>query len=284
AKSLFVPHVLFAGTDKKKLYLATSLENGDDLRTFIYAQPEFNNHQIAFFILQLAIALTEIHKYGIVHRDIRPLNIIVTSNGILKLIDFGLSRKIHSNETGADTMCGTKQYMAPEIFGENGYGKPVDWFSIGCVIFEIATRHILLPDGIPDAKRTTKNRELFEKKKCQQFIKFIDSRLDLIYKSTHESIKLLLKNLLSFHPGDRCTSYEDDLFQHLPIEKKLIQQIIKGTVKPPIFDLYFRTKYDVDIRSYSEQIAFVERHKQMSELQMDDDVEDVLGHDCFDFF
>ncbi|KAI3379266.1 hypothetical protein SNEBB_003918, partial [Seison nebaliae] len=47
AKSLFVPHVLFAGTDKKKLYLATSLENGDDLRTFIYAQPEFNNHQIA---------------------------------------------------------------------------------------------------------------------------------------------------------------------------------------------------------------------------------------------
>lgn len=98
------------------------------------------------FTVQLLSATAELHKHGIVHRDIKTANIFLTNGGnCLKLGDFGSAVKIQSQHTVAGELqglVGTQAYMAPEVFTRNnteGHGRAVDIWSIGCVIIEMAS-------------------------------------------------------------------------------------------------------------------------------------------------
>lgn len=72
----------------------------------------------------------------IIVRDLKPENVLVINDGYIKLADFGMSKRSSERLT---TMCGTPQYLAPEIILSKTYGKPVDWWALGVVIFEIVT-------------------------------------------------------------------------------------------------------------------------------------------------
>ena len=68
------------------------------------------------------------------YRDVKPENILIDESGLLKLIDFGLAKRLKDK---TDTICGTPQYLAPEILYQNGYGFSVDWWSMGILIYEM---------------------------------------------------------------------------------------------------------------------------------------------------
>ncbi|VDD85671.1 unnamed protein product [Enterobius vermicularis] len=104
------------------------------------------------YIAETVLAIDYLHSYGIVHRDLKPDNLLITAMGHIKLTDFGLSKIGLMNRTTlvcegyldvADTqqfkdkqLCGTPEYIAPEVILRQGYGKPVDWWALGIILYE----------------------------------------------------------------------------------------------------------------------------------------------------
>jgi protein kinase X len=75
-----------------------------------------------------------LHGKNIVYRDLKPENILIGSDGYLKLTDFGFAKYCDSRTY---TLCGTPEYLAPEILLNKGHGKPVDWWCLGILIYEM---------------------------------------------------------------------------------------------------------------------------------------------------
>ena len=85
-----------------------------------------------------ALALGFLHKNNLIYRDLKPENILLDKEGHVKLTDFGLSKVLLSKRNArAYTICGTPQYIAPEIIKSKGYDKTVDWWSLGVLMFEM---------------------------------------------------------------------------------------------------------------------------------------------------
>uniref|UniRef100_A0A671SZ22 non-specific serine/threonine protein kinase n=1 Tax=Sinocyclocheilus anshuiensis TaxID=1608454 RepID=A0A671SZ22_9TELE len=103
------------------------------------------------YFAETVLALEYLHNYGIVHRDLKPDNLLITSMGHIKLTDFGLSKiglmnmttNLYEEHMEKDTrefidkqVCGTPEYIAPEVILRQGYGKPVDWWAMGIILYE----------------------------------------------------------------------------------------------------------------------------------------------------
>lgn len=105
----------------------------------------FTEFQIWQILIQIASGLQSIHNSGIVHLDLKPANILINRQGILKIGDFGLSMRIGFDHD--PDMEGDKFYMAPETL-EGVYGRPADLFSLGLLILELATDVELPSQGV----------------------------------------------------------------------------------------------------------------------------------------
>lgn len=71
--------------------------------------------------------------------SLKPENVLIDKDGYAKLTDFGLSKENIKTNTDAKTLCGTPEYLAPEIVDRKGHGRAVDWWSVGCIIYEMLT-------------------------------------------------------------------------------------------------------------------------------------------------
>lgn len=75
---------------------------------------------------------------GLVYRDLKPENILLDRNGYLKITDFGFAKMLKDDSLRTYTLCGTPEYIAPEIINNHGYGQAVDWWSLGILIYEFS--------------------------------------------------------------------------------------------------------------------------------------------------
>ena len=103
-----------------------------------YVKKSLSEKTIKNIIFQLVTAVKSLHDKSYIHRDIKPDNILIDENGVLKLTDFDLTRKIGDNDKPLSKNVVTLYYRAPEIFfGDTHYSFPVDMWSIGCVLCEL---------------------------------------------------------------------------------------------------------------------------------------------------
>jgi len=121
-------------TDAKHLYFILEFIPGGELFTLLRSQGSFPVEQAKFYAAHIITIFEYVHGKNIVYRDLKPENILINTNGYLKLTDFGFA-KIVDGKTY--TLCGTPEYLAPEIILNKGHSKPVDWWTLGILTYEM---------------------------------------------------------------------------------------------------------------------------------------------------
>ncbi len=91
----------------------------------------------AYYSAQIVLVFQFLHKNMIVYRDLKPENLLIHSDGYLKLTDFGFAKRLEKTRTW--TLCGTPEYIAPEILLNRGHSFSVDWWALGILLFEMFT-------------------------------------------------------------------------------------------------------------------------------------------------
>ncbi|OQV13648.1 Microtubule-associated serine/threonine-protein kinase 1 [Hypsibius exemplaris] len=143
----FVVGMFCSFETKKHLCLVMEFLEGGDCATLLKSIGPFPLDMARLYFAETVLALEYLHNYGIVHRDLKPDNLLITSLGHIKLTDFGLSKmglmSLATNLLEGSTkqfrdqqVFGTPEYIAPEVILRQGYAKPVDWWSMGIILYE----------------------------------------------------------------------------------------------------------------------------------------------------
>jgi len=124
--------------DKTNLYMALEFVNGGEMFTAIQGMQnrKFNWEQTRFFAAQTVLAFEYLNNLDIVFRDLKPENMLIDYRGHIRLTDFGFAKRVDDRTW---TMCGTPEYLAPEIIVNKGYNHAVDWWAVGVLIYEMRT-------------------------------------------------------------------------------------------------------------------------------------------------
>ncbi|KOB65170.1 Catalytic subunit of protein kinase A [Operophtera brumata] len=130
----FVISIDFTCKDNLYLYFILPYEAGGELYTLIKRLGMLSEPLSLFYAAQMVLALEYLHHCSVIHRDVKPENILLNERGYIKLGDFGFC-KIVKNRTW--TLCGTPEYLAPEIITSKGYTFSVDWWATGVLIYEM---------------------------------------------------------------------------------------------------------------------------------------------------
>ena len=136
-KSPFIVNLYYAFQDEFKLYFITEFMQGGELFFHLHKEKQFNSEKTKFYTIEILLALEDIHNNNMIYRDLKPENILFDKYGHIKLTDFGLSKILDKKNMKTYTICGTPEYLAPEILLNKGYDKSVDFFSLGCLIYEM---------------------------------------------------------------------------------------------------------------------------------------------------
>lgn len=133
------------GEDAGQVFIAMEIVQGVELRDYLDEGAKFGLDRVVAMMTELLDALGFAHRHGVVHRDIKPGNIVVLPDGRIKIMDFGIARLESSTLTQAGTVLGTPSYMSPEQFmGQRVDGRS-DLFSAGAILYELLTGEKAFP-------------------------------------------------------------------------------------------------------------------------------------------
>uniref|UniRef100_A0A671WEE6 non-specific serine/threonine protein kinase n=1 Tax=Sparus aurata TaxID=8175 RepID=A0A671WEE6_SPAAU len=151
AENPFVVSMFCSFETRRHLCMVMEYVEGGDCATLLKNIGALPVDMARMYFAETVLALEYLHNYGIVHRDLKPDNLLITSMGHIKLTDFGLSKiglmslttNLYEGHIEKDTrefldkqVCGTPEYIAPEVILRQGYGKPVDWWAMGVILYE----------------------------------------------------------------------------------------------------------------------------------------------------
>merc|ERR1719230_638383 len=135
----FIVTLHFAFQTPKKLYMVLEFCPGGELFYHLSRAGRFSEGRALFYTAETTSAIAYLHSLRIIYRDLKPENLLLDADGHCKITDFGLSKEGIEDNISAKTMCGTPEYLAPEIVEKKGHGRAVDWYSIGALTYEMLT-------------------------------------------------------------------------------------------------------------------------------------------------
>ena len=151
----FISKLVYAFQDNDNLYIVTDFMSGGDLMHKLISYGRLSENLVKVYAAELFLAIQYLHANDIIFRDLKPENILLDTDGHLKLTDFGLSKKFENKNSFQNindspssnkslhkktfSICGTYQYIAPEVYNGIGYGDEIDWWSYGIVLYEMLT-------------------------------------------------------------------------------------------------------------------------------------------------
>lgn len=131
----FIAKLYTALQDSKYLYFVLELLLGGELFTHLRNRGKLSEQTARFYAATVTYAFSTLHAKRIAYRDLKPENLVMDSRGYVKLVDFGLAKQLLSGKTW--TLCGTPDYLAPEIILNEGHDLAVDYWAMGVLIFEM---------------------------------------------------------------------------------------------------------------------------------------------------
>ena len=149
--SPFILKLLQTYNHKNQILMLMEFIQGGELWSYIYEKTHtvkrspgggFEMSAVKFYSANVILAFKHLHNKGIAYRDLKPENLLIDGKGYLKMIDFGFAKKFPYLKNGMKqdktyTLCGTPEYLAPEIVMSKGYDKGVDYWALGCLIYEL---------------------------------------------------------------------------------------------------------------------------------------------------
>lgn len=133
--SPFIIRLFSTMKTKQCCYFLLEFVNGGEFYELLSLHTYFSDAFAQFYASNVVLAFEHMHAQGIVYRDLKPENLMLATNGYVKVIDLGFAKKIGTEKTF--TYCGTPDYLAPEIIEELGHSYAVDWWTLGVLIYEM---------------------------------------------------------------------------------------------------------------------------------------------------
>ncbi|KAF9544744.1 hypothetical protein EC957_011750 [Mortierella hygrophila] len=130
----FIVNLFTTFQDDRHLYMLLEYVIGGELFSHLRKAGQFTNDMTRFYAAEIVLAIEYLHSKDIIYRDLKPENLLLDSAGHVKITDFGFAKHVVDRTW---TLCGTPEYLAPEIIQSKGHGKAVDWWALGILIFEM---------------------------------------------------------------------------------------------------------------------------------------------------
>mmetsp|Transcript_1930 Transcript_1930/g.2658 ORF Transcript_1930/g.2658 Transcript_1930/m.2658 type:complete len:595 (+) Transcript_1930:77-1861(+) len=183
----FIVRLHYAFQTEDKLFFVLDYAAGGELFFHLSRMKKFSEAATRFYCAEITLALEELHAHDVVYRDLKPENILLDGEGHIKLVDFGLAKEgVSEPAEGANSLCGTPEYLSPEVLNRQGHGTAVDWWNLGMVTYEMLT-------GLPPWYTTDRDK-LFEALRSAP-LKFP--------MSVNRTAALFIQALLNRNPNDR---------------------------------------------------------------------------------
>jgi len=120
----------------ENLYFVMDFINGGELFHHLSIEKRFTEDRAKFYTAEIISGMEYLHSHGVIYRDLKPENLLLSHKGHVIMTDFGLSKEGLYYDERTSTFCGTPEYLAPEIIKGEDYTKAIDWWSVGTLIYE----------------------------------------------------------------------------------------------------------------------------------------------------
>lgn len=130
----FIVNLRWHWHDQSYLYMLFDYVCGGELFSYLRNAGRFSNSTGNFYTAEIVLALEYLHQQNVVYRDLKPENLLLDRDGHLKITDFGFAKKLADRTW---TLCGTPEYLAPEIIQSKGHNRAVDWWALGVLVYEM---------------------------------------------------------------------------------------------------------------------------------------------------
>jgi len=202
----FLVNLNYSFQTDDKLYFILDYVNGGELFYHLQREKRFSEDRVRFYGAEIVLALEYLHSSGVVYRDLKPENLLLTDEGHICMTDFGLCKEgLFTPEDRTETFCGTPEYLAPEVLVGQGYGTAVDWWSFGSLLYEMLTG---LPPFYSQDVQEMYRKIMTDKLTFPEFIQ-ADARNILEQLLERDAEKRLTEpNLIKRHPFFKAINWE----------------------------------------------------------------------------